>query len=266
MGRVWRPAPFRLRQCRPVFRRFVVVVHCRTYPARHRCGSVSRQADRRLRRGGGGNPPRLGAAARWRRLVHSLWNQHSDRHRLHDEPLHRHARLRRIRCRSPHAPWRARGFRAFGDRRGGSAGAGVAPAQGKIKGAASAIPQARPIHQPASRAFTLPNPVIARTKRSHRCSRCFLQPNNSHSTNCRIGNTRASAAPVIATLGIQAKRLSGPSKANVVTCSTCFIRCGSGSALPSASRNYWRSPRHRYWRDNRSCSANNSRTIGNRRR
>ena len=48
VGWVRRPAPFRLRQCRPLFHRSVVVVHCRTYPARHRRGSVSRQADRRL--------------------------------------------------------------------------------------------------------------------------------------------------------------------------------------------------------------------------
>ena len=32
------------------------------------------------------------------RLGDALGHQHSDRHRLHDEPLHRHARLRRIRC------------------------------------------------------------------------------------------------------------------------------------------------------------------------
>ena len=60
----------------------------------------------------------LPADASW---VDALGHQHPDRHRLHDEPLHRHARLRRIRCRSRHAPGRPRRLRPLGDRRGGSA-------------------------------------------------------------------------------------------------------------------------------------------------
>ena len=35
-------------------------------------------------------------------------------------------------------------------------------------------------------------------------------------------------------LGIRAKRHVGPPKADIVTCSSCFIRCTSGSVLPTA--------------------------------
>jgi hypothetical protein len=61
----------------------------------------------------------------------------------------------------------------------------------------------------------------------------FLQPNNSQFSNCQIRNTRISSACVIPTLGIPAKRQAGPSKSDVVTCSTCFIRSRSGSVLPA---------------------------------
>jgi hypothetical protein len=57
----------------------------------------------------------------------------------------------------------------------------------------------------------------------------FLQPNNSQCSNCQIRNTRTSNAFVIPMLEIPAKRQAGPSKPNVVTCSTCFIRSRSGS-------------------------------------
>ncbi len=72
MGRVRHPAAVRLRQCRAVFCRSVIVVNSRARPARHCRGPVSRQADWRLRRGGAGDPPRLGATARWRHLVRPL--------------------------------------------------------------------------------------------------------------------------------------------------------------------------------------------------
>jgi hypothetical protein len=61
-----------------------------------------------------------------------------------------------------------------------------------------------------------------------------LQPNNSQCSNCQIRNTRISTASVTPMLGIRAKRQIGPSKADFVTCSTCFIRCTSGSVLPPA--------------------------------
>jgi len=59
----------------------------------------------------------------------------------------------------------------------------------------------------------------------------FLQPNNSQGSNCQIGNTRTFTASVIPVLGIPAKRQAGPFKAEIVTCSTCFIRSRSGSVL-----------------------------------
>jgi hypothetical protein len=59
----------------------------------------------------------------------------------------------------------------------------------------------------------------------------FLQPNDSQGSNCQIRNTRTFTASVIPVLGIPAKRQAGPSKAEIVTCSTCFIRCRSGSVL-----------------------------------
>jgi hypothetical protein len=59
----------------------------------------------------------------------------------------------------------------------------------------------------------------------------FLQPNNSQGSNCQIGNTRTFNASVIPVLGIPAKRQAGPFKAEILTCSTCFIRCRSGSVL-----------------------------------
>jgi hypothetical protein len=59
----------------------------------------------------------------------------------------------------------------------------------------------------------------------------FLQPNNSQGSNCQIGNTRTFTASVIPVLGIPAKRQAGPFKAEILTCSTCFIRCRSGSVL-----------------------------------
>jgi hypothetical protein len=61
----------------------------------------------------------------------------------------------------------------------------------------------------------------------------FLQPNNSQCSNCQIRNTRISTASVTPMLGIRAKRHVGPSKAGVVTCSTCFIRRTSGSIPPA---------------------------------
>jgi hypothetical protein len=61
-----------------------------------------------------------------------------------------------------------------------------------------------------------------------------LQPNNSQCGNCQIRNTRISTASVTPMLGIPAKRHVGPSKADFVTCSTCFIRCTSGSVLSTA--------------------------------
>ena len=62
----------------------------------------------------------------------------------------------------------------------------------------------------------------------------FLQPNNSQCSNCQIRNTRISTESVTPMFGIRAKRHVGPSKADFVTCSTCFIRCRSGSVLPPA--------------------------------
>jgi hypothetical protein len=62
----------------------------------------------------------------------------------------------------------------------------------------------------------------------------FLQPNNSRCGNCQIRNTRISTASVTPMLGIRAKRHVGPSKADFVTCSTCFIRCTSGWVVPTA--------------------------------
>jgi hypothetical protein len=62
----------------------------------------------------------------------------------------------------------------------------------------------------------------------------FLQPNNSQCGNCQIRNTRISTASVTPMLGIRAKRHVGPSKADFVTYSTCFIRCTSGSVLSTA--------------------------------
>jgi hypothetical protein len=59
----------------------------------------------------------------------------------------------------------------------------------------------------------------------------FLQPNNSQGSNCQIGNTRTFTASVIPVLGIPAKRQAGPFKAEILTCSTCFIKCRSGSVL-----------------------------------
>jgi len=46
-------------------------------------------------------------------------------------------------------------------------------------------------------------------------------------------------------LGILAKRRAGPSKANLVTCSTCFIRWRSGSVLPHTLKNCGRARQHR---------------------
>ena len=59
----------------------------------------------------------------------------------------------------------------------------------------------------------------------------FLQPNNSQGSNCQIGNTMTFTASVIPVLGNPAKRQAGPFKAEIVTCSTCFIRSRSGSVL-----------------------------------
>ena len=62
----------------------------------------------------------------------------------------------------------------------------------------------------------------------------FLQPNNSQCGNCEIRNTRISTASLTPVLGSRAKRHIGPSKADFVTCSTCFIRCPSASVLSTA--------------------------------
>ena len=56
-----------------------------------------------------------------RRLGCILWDERSDRHRVHDEPLHRRPGLRGFRCGNPDASWRARRLRALGARRSGSA-------------------------------------------------------------------------------------------------------------------------------------------------
>jgi len=81
-----------------VLRRLVVFLNPGADSARHRRRLVFREADRCLWQRGAGHPRRLGGNIRERRLGDALGHQHSDRYRLHYEPLHRHARLWRIRC------------------------------------------------------------------------------------------------------------------------------------------------------------------------
>ena len=90
--------------------------HCRADPSRHCRGPVSGQTGRRLRRGGAADPPRLGASSGRRQLGRPLRHQRLDRHRLHDEPLHRHARLWPIRPRNGYAVGRACRLGAVGGR------------------------------------------------------------------------------------------------------------------------------------------------------
>jgi hypothetical protein len=59
----------------------------------------------------------------------------------------------------------------------------------------------------------------------------FLQPNNSQCSNCQIRNTRNSTASATPCSEPRRSGHVGPSKAEIVTCSTCFIRCTSGSVL-----------------------------------
>src|SRR3954468_11994734 len=58
------------------------------------------------------------------------------------------------------------------------------------------------------------------------CFRCFLQRNISQTNNCRIGNERVIGARD-SMPRILAEGRAGPSKNNVVTCSTCLISSGS---------------------------------------
>ena len=80
-------------------------------------GLLFRQADRRRRIDLAGDSQRLRRASRRSRLAPGLRHRVVDRHRLYDEPVHRHPRFpgRGLRCRHPHR--RAAGIGAFRDLR-----------------------------------------------------------------------------------------------------------------------------------------------------
>jgi NhaA family Na+:H+ antiporter len=84
---------------------------------RHRRRSVHRQAARSLRRGLCQRATRGRTAAGRRQLDEPLWSRHPRRHRLHHEPVRRHARLGHERLRGA-APDRRAGRLAAVGRRG----------------------------------------------------------------------------------------------------------------------------------------------------
>ena len=82
---------FGFRQCRRLARRALTGDTAGTGPARHRARALPRQADRRLRLARRGDRARGSAGAGGRELAAALRRRHPGRHRLHDEPVHRHA-------------------------------------------------------------------------------------------------------------------------------------------------------------------------------
>ena len=72
--------------------------HACAAAARRRRRTFPRQADRHFRGGVAFGPPRSRRAAQGRDLAAGLWRGRPVRDRLHDEPVHRHARLPRPAC------------------------------------------------------------------------------------------------------------------------------------------------------------------------
>ena len=117
VGRVRRAAAVRLRQCRRVARGHDVRPRGEPDPHGHRARAVHRQADRHLRIFAGRHRPQARRQAGRRHLGAGVRRRHPRRHRLHHEPVHRHAgvRRRRARGRDPHR--RAARLARLGDRR-----------------------------------------------------------------------------------------------------------------------------------------------------
>ena len=104
------PAALRLRELRPRSRRPERGDGARSGRDRDRGRPVRRQAARHLRRRRHADRARRGAHAGRRDLAAALWRQRVRRHRLHHEPVHRHAGLRGRRPAPPGPARRAGGL------------------------------------------------------------------------------------------------------------------------------------------------------------